>query len=184
MTPGILHDEGRTLFRCHFFKCGMVQRHRRRLSWERYRDSLQESLYGQIQIGPTHVTNATTPAISTISISISMSMTIITPCNASASEITAPIGSVTASAPSGMTVPRCRLYLQLGQCRRPSVPSSPPADGKTSAPAAEHNMSDMTAAPVITLIISGPSFNKPGRPMPHRMAKALHSSYLGIGGTH
>jgi hypothetical protein len=33
-----------------------------------------------------------------------MSMTIITSCNASASEITASIGNVTASDPSGMTV--------------------------------------------------------------------------------
>jgi hypothetical protein len=55
MTSGILHDEGKTLFRCHFFKCSMVQSRWRRLSWERYRFSLQESLMGRSGPGqPTY----------------------------------------------------------------------------------------------------------------------------------
>ncbi len=99
MTPGILHGEGKNA-RCHFFKCGMVQRHRRRLPWERYCETSKKVLRADPNRANPR-TNATTPAAAAISIAISTPMTIITPCNASASEITAP---VTASDPSGMSV--------------------------------------------------------------------------------
>ena len=101
MTPGILHGEEKTLFRCHssnaqWFRGIGAGSHGRDIAI-----ASKKVLWADPDRANPR-TIVTAPAISAIS--ISMSMTIITPCNVSASEITAPIGGVTASAPSRMTV--------------------------------------------------------------------------------